>query len=177
VSDRGEPVACDEIRQQLTELRAQKRELESVIDNLQGAGLAAAEENLKNIEADIAAAEVDLANCVEPTAPEENMDTIGYVGTVEVETAGTARLWFGLTESKDSGDWIKIGPVRAWFTMNLEAADRPFFLAELPLLMEAMRSGLQVKASHGGAASFNHWDPNDSFEVEGVRVLRAPMHF
>jgi len=105
------------------------------------------------------------------------MDTVGYVGTVEVETAGTARLWFGLTESKDTADWIKIGSVRAWFTMNLEAADRLFFLAELPLLMEAMRSGLQVEVSQGGAASFHKRTPNDSFEVDGVRVLRSGMIF
>lgn len=44
------------------------------------------------------------------------METVGYVGTVEVETSGTDRLWFGLTESKGhTADWIKIGPVRAWF--------------------------------------------------------------
>jgi hypothetical protein len=58
-----------------------------------------------------------------------------------------------------------------------QAADRPFFLAKLPLLMEAMRSGLQVEASHGGAASFHKSVPNDSFEVDGVRVLRSGMVF
>ena len=99
------------------------------------------------------------------------------MGTVEVETRGTARLWFGLTESKDKSDWVKLGAVRAWFTMNLEAADRPFFMTQLPLLMEAMRSDLQVEVSHGGAAGFQKSAPNDSFEVDGVRVLRAPMVF
>jgi hypothetical protein len=103
--------------------------------------------------------------------------TVGFVGTVEIETRDVARLWFGLTTSKDSSDWIKIGAVRAWFTTNLEAADRPSFMAQLPLLMEAMRSGLQVEVSHGGAADFNHKDANDSFEVDGIRVLRAPMRF
>ncbi len=170
-------MACEDIEQRLSELRNQKREVEEVLPNLQGAGLLAAQENLRNIEAQIAAEETNLANCLEASLPEVSVDTIGYVGTVEVETVGTARLWFGLTESKDEADWIKIGSVRAWFTMNLEAADRPFFLAKLPLLMEAMRSGLQVKASHGGAASFQKWEPNDSFEVDGVRVLRTPMHF
>ena len=84
-------------------------------------------------------------------ADQENLDTSGFVGTVEVETTSTARVWFGLTQSKDAGDWIKIGPVRAWFTLDLEASDRPFYLAELALLMEAMRGGDHVAVSHGGA--------------------------
>lgn len=166
-------MACEDIEQRLSELRNQKREVEEILPTLQGAGLLVAQENLRNIEAQIATEETNLANCL----AEVSVDTIGYVGTVEVETVGTARLWFGLTESKDKADWIKIGPVRAWFTMNLEAADRPFFLAKLPLLMEAMRSGLQVEVSHGGAASFHKSEPNDSFEVDGVRVLRSPMVF
>jgi hypothetical protein len=105
------------------------------------------------------------------------MDTVGFVGTVEVETVDTARLWLSLTQSKDANDWIKIGAVRAWFTTNLEAADRPFFLAQIPLIIEAMRSGLQVQVSHGGAASFEKSQPNDSFEVNGIRILRAPLLF
>ena len=40
------------------------------------------------------------------------MDTVGFVGTVEVETVNASRLWFSLTANKDQGDWIKIGPVR-----------------------------------------------------------------
>jgi hypothetical protein len=105
------------------------------------------------------------------------METIGYVGTVEAETTGTARLWFSLTESPDEPDWIKTGAVRAWFTMDLETADRPFFLTMLPLLMEAMRSGLQVEARHGGALDIQRSNPNDSFAADSVRVLRAPMTF
>ena len=105
------------------------------------------------------------------------MTTIGYVGPVEVETRSVSRLWFGLTTAKDGSDWIKVGAPRAWFTTNLEAADRPSFLAQLPLLMEAMRSGLQVEVSHGGAATFEKWEANDSFEVDGIRVLRAPLRF
>ena len=63
--------------------------------------------------------------------------------------------------------------------MDLETADRPFFLTMLPLLMEAMRSGLQVEARHGGALDppFQRSNPNDSFAAESVRVLRAPMTF
>lgn len=105
------------------------------------------------------------------------MNTTGFVGTVEVETRGVSRLWFSLTEHDNQSDWIKIGAVRAWFTMNLEAADRPFYLAQMTLLMEAMRSGLHVNVSHGGAANFQKRAPSDSFEVDGVRVLRDPLRF
>jgi hypothetical protein len=105
------------------------------------------------------------------------MTTAGFVGTVEVETRSVSRLWFSLTEHKDQSDWIKIGTPRAWFTMNLEAADRPFYLAQMTLLMEAMRAGLHVNVSHGGAADFQKQAPNDSFEVDGIRILRSPMRF
>jgi hypothetical protein len=105
------------------------------------------------------------------------VNTTGFVGTVEVETRGVSRLWFSLTEHKDQSDWIKIGSVRAWFTMNLEAGDRPFYLAQMTLLMEAMRTGLHVNVSHGGAAEFQKRADNDSFEVDGVRILRNPIRF
>jgi hypothetical protein len=105
------------------------------------------------------------------------MNTVGFVGTIEVETRNVSRLWFSLTGDATKDNWNKIGQVRAWFTMNLEADDRPFYLAEMTLVMEAMRSGLQINVSHGGAASFQKSAPNDSFEVDGVRVLRAPMRF
>jgi len=94
-----------------------------------------------------------------------------------VETRNVSRLWFSLTEDREKADWIKIGAVRAWFTMNLEAGDRPFYLAQMTLLMEAMRTGLQVNVSHGGAADFEKQAPNDSFEVDGVRALRSPLRF
>jgi hypothetical protein len=105
------------------------------------------------------------------------MKTVGYVGTVEVETRNVSRLWFSLTEDSQKDSWIKLGGVRAWFTMNLEAGDRPFYFAQLTLLMEALRSGLHVEVSHGGAANFDKQAPNDSFEVDGVRILRSPLHY
>jgi hypothetical protein len=105
------------------------------------------------------------------------VNTVGFVGTVEVETSNTSRLWFSLTTNKDQGDWIKIGPVRSWFTMNLESENRPYHFAQLSLIMEAMRSDLQVDVTHGGAASYWHYISNDSFEVDGIRVLRAPLRF
>ncbi|MBS1692895.1 MAG: hypothetical protein JST91_11800 [Actinobacteria bacterium] len=103
--------------------------------------------------------------------------TNGYVGTLEAESRGAARLWFGLTDDPGGSGWIKIGANRAWFTMSMASEDRPTHLAQLTLLLEAMRAGLHVAVSHGGAASFNKRAPGDSFEVDGVRVLRTGLHF
>lgn len=103
--------------------------------------------------------------------------TIGYVGTIDAETHGVSRLWFSLTDEATGSDWIKIGAPRAWFTMNMESADRPSHMAQLTLLLESMRSGLQVRVRHNGAAGFHRFEPNDSFEVEGIRILRAGLHF
>jgi hypothetical protein len=103
--------------------------------------------------------------------------TVGYVGTIESETRSVSRLWFSLTAAAKGDDWIKIGSPRAWFTMNMESADRPSHMAQLTLLLEAMRSGLHVQVSHGGAADFDKSAPNDSFECDGIRVLRSGLHF
>lgn len=103
--------------------------------------------------------------------------TTGYVGTLEAESRGVSRLWFSLTGEPTGSAWIKIGPKRAWFTMSMESADRPTHMTQLTLLLEAMRHGLHVQVSHGGAASFKKSAPNDSFEVDGVRILRTGIHF
>ncbi len=104
--------------------------------------------------------------------------TIGYVGTIEVETEGTSRIWFSLTDKATSDDWVKIGKHRAWFTMNLDKDNRPLYLAELPLLLDSMRHGLEIKVRHGGALT-KAWrsTKGDTYPCEGVRILRAPMHF
>ena len=105
--------------------------------------------------------------------------TIGYVGTIESETHEVARLWFSLRSKSKGGGWVKIGSNRAWFTMNMASSDRPSHMAQLTLLLEAMRSGLQVSVRHGGAAPFNKKPgaDHDSFEVEGIRILRADLKF
>lgn len=103
--------------------------------------------------------------------------TFGFVGTVEVETRNVSRVWFSLTSGANNADWVKIGSVRAWFTMNLESPDRPFHMAQLPILLEAMRADLQVAVSHDGASSFHKRVPGDSFEADGIRVLRSGLHF
>ena len=104
-------------------------------------------------------------------------ETRGYVGTLEGETRGVSRLWFSLTEEKTGSKWVKIGRSRAWFTMNMESADRPSHMAQLTMLLEAFRNGLHVEVSHGGAASFHKSEENDSFEVDGVRILRSGLNF
>lgn len=101
--------------------------------------------------------------------------TDGFVGTLEVETRNVNRIWFGLTASATGSSWVKIAGKRAWFTMNLETSNRPAHVAELGLLLEAMRSGLRVRVSHGGAASFPKQQDGDSFEVDGVRIVRAGL--
>jgi hypothetical protein len=103
--------------------------------------------------------------------------TVGYVGEIEAETRKRSRLWFSLTNEPRGSDWIKIGAPRAWFTMDMESADRPSHMAQLTLLLESMRSGLQVRVSHDGAADFDKFEPNDSFEVNGIRILRTGLHF
>lgn len=103
--------------------------------------------------------------------------TKGYVGTIEVETRGTSRIWFGLTATVNRSDWVKIAGKRAWFTLNLDASDRPMFMAELSLIKDALRDGMQVQVTHDGAASFQKRTSGDSYEATGVRILRKPMRF
>jgi hypothetical protein len=62
--------------------------------------------------------------------------------------------------------------------MNMESADRPSHMAQLTLLLEAIRSGLQVKASHDGVATGFYRDvEGDSYEVNGLRLLRSGLRF
>jgi len=104
--------------------------------------------------------------------------TVGYVGTIQVETVNVSRIFFSLTEAVNQSNWIRIGNVRAWFTMNLEAGDRPFYLAQLSLVQNAMDNGLQIKIGHDGAIQGFHFrHPNDTFTCTSVRTLRAPMRF
>ncbi len=103
--------------------------------------------------------------------------TVGYVGTIEVETRNTARIWFSLTEAKDQSDWINIAGVRAWFTLNLDASDRQMYMAELSLIKDGMRDDLQIQVTHDGVESFHHKNPGDSYTTTGVRILRSPMRF
>ena len=45
------------------------------------------------------------------------MKTVGYVGTVEVETRNVSRLWFSLTEDSQKDSWIKLGGVSDLMTL------------------------------------------------------------
>jgi hypothetical protein len=104
--------------------------------------------------------------------------TVGFVGTVQVETPGTDRVWFSLVKDDTGADWVKVGRHRAWFTMSLQSSERPAHMAQLTLLLEAMRSSLEVKVVHGGAVDISSGhDPSETFEVSSVRVLRHGLHF
>ena len=175
-------MACETIEQDLAALREELAEAQADFEMLPDHKKPLVQANIDRIEGEITREQVNLADCLSDAATPAggseaaSLFSLGFVGTVEVETKGTSRVWFGLTESKDKADWVKIGAVRAWFTLNLEAADRPFYLAQLALLMEAMREGQHVEVGHGGAiTTLEKWDPNDSFQVDGIRLLRAPM--
>ena len=171
-------MACETIEQKVADLSQQEQDQQALIKGLTGHPLVAAKAKLAELEDEIAATKDDLAECQAASlSATSSVSTVGYVGTVEVETDATPRLWFSLTASAEADDWVKIGSVRAWFTMDLSSSERPYYLAMLPLLLEAMRAGDQVRASHGGVASFHKQAPNDSFEAIGVRVLRAPLGF
>lgn len=171
-------MACEGIEQSLAELRQQDADQRELIKHLNGHALEVAEARLAEIDGEIAKTADDLAACrAGSVLTTTSGSTVGYVGTIEVETDATPRLWFSLTASADGADWVKIGAVRAWFTMDLSSSERPYYLAMLPLLMEAMRAGDQVKTTHGGVAPFEKQVPNDSFEATGVRILRAPISF
>lgn len=65
-------MACEDIAARLAELRSDKQGVEGVLPNLQGAGLQVAQENLDNIEAQIAVEEDNLEECRALAAAEEN---------------------------------------------------------------------------------------------------------
>ena len=170
-------MACESIEQELKALRDELAIARDGFEMLPDHKKPLVQANIDRIEGEIAREEANLADCLADAAPPAGGNTLlalGFVGTVEVDTKNTSRVWFGLTESKDKPDWVKIGSVRAWFTLNLEAADRPFYLAELALIMEAMREGQHVEVGHGGAVTtLEKWDPNDSFEVKAIRLARG----
>jgi hypothetical protein len=173
-------MACEDIEQRLRNLRTQKQEIEAVIGNLQGPGLLAATGNLARITAEIAVEEKNLAECkaISGTGGTVEGTFIGYVGAIESETRGVSRLWFGLTSEGSGTNWLKETNKRVWLTMNLESADRPSHMAQLTLLLEAMRSRLHVKVTHDGVApNFFKEVAGDSYEVNGVRVLRSGLEF
>jgi hypothetical protein len=173
-------MACEDIRETIQGLRGQAQDIRAVLGNLQGAGAAAAQENLTRIEGLIAREQSNLATCLARAASTPDVDTsfVGYVGTIEAETRGTSRLWFGLVAEAQGAGWLKEANKRVWLTMNMESADRPSHMAQLTLLLEAIRSGLQVKVSHDGVATgFHHDVEGDSYEINGLRILRSGLRF
>jgi hypothetical protein len=106
--------------------------------------------------------------------------TVGYVGSIEVETAGHDRIWFSLTERDTGSDWVEIDGRRAWFQMSLEPSNaRPVELAKLALVFEAMRERQQIAVYHpeGPHAGISRMTPNDTWDAKKVRSLRPGIHF
>ncbi len=104
--------------------------------------------------------------------------TIGFVGTVQVETPGRDRIWFSLVKNDTGAEWVKVGRHRAWFTMNLQSRERPAHMAQFALLLEAMRSNLEVNVVHGDSVNISSGhDPSETFEVLSVRILRRGLSF
>jgi hypothetical protein len=106
--------------------------------------------------------------------------TLGYIGSIEVETRGTDRVWFSLTEQDSGANWVKIDDVRAWFQMKVEPSEaRPVEMAKLAMLFDAMKEGYQVAVYHPDAprSDIYRMETNDTFDAEKVRTLRTGIHF
>ena len=108
------------------------------------------------------------------------MRTTGYVGSIEVETEGTDRIWFSLTEQDSGANWVELNDIRAWFQMWVEpGGSRPVHMAKLALLFDAMREGWQIAVYHPDdpRTDINRMQSNDTYNAEKVRCLRTGIHF
>ena len=108
------------------------------------------------------------------------MRTVGYVGSIEVETEDTDRIWFSLTEQDNGANWVEIDGIRAWFQMKVEPSRaRPVEMAKLALLFDAMKEGYQVAVYHPDdpRAHINRMTANDTYDANKVRCLRTGIHF
>lgn len=56
-------MACEDIQQKISSLEAQAKQIQAVLPNLKGAGLAVAQENLANIQSQIASEKKKLEDC------------------------------------------------------------------------------------------------------------------
>jgi hypothetical protein len=105
--------------------------------------------------------------------------TVGYVGSVEVETEGDDRVWFALTQQDNNADWLERNGVRAWFQMWMEpTSSRAVHSAKLAMLFEAMREGYQVIVSHPEEARDDIWwaSRGDTYDAIKVRTLRTGIY-
>jgi len=108
------------------------------------------------------------------------MRTIGYVGSIEVETEGTDRIWFSLTEEDSGANWVELNNIRAWFQMSVEPSNsREVNMAKLALLFDAMREGWQVAVYHPDdpRTNINRMRRNDTYNADKIRCLRTGIHF
>src|SRR5688572_20096122 len=107
-------MACETIEQDLAALREELAEAQADFEMLPDHKKPLVQANIDRIEGEITREQVNLADCLSDAATPAggseaaSLFSLGFVGTVEVETKGTSRVWFGLTESKDKADWVKI---------------------------------------------------------------------
>lgn len=100
----------------------------------------------------------------------------GYVGTIATEVGETNYLWFALTIEATGDDWIHYTGPRVWFALELER-NQAASAAIMELLVEAMRSGLQVQVGFDRPVPYEKFQLPNVFEINGIRVLRSGLHF
>lgn len=106
--------------------------------------------------------------------------TTGYVGSIEVETEGTDRIWFSLTQQDSGANWVEVGGKRAWFQMKVEPSSaREVEIAKLAMIMDAMREGYELAVYHpeDPHEGISRMEPNDTYDAIKVRTLRTGLHF
>jgi len=107
--------------------------------------------------------------------------TTGYVGSIEIETEGTDRIWFSLTQ-QDSGDnWVEVADgKRTWFQMKVESGSaREVEMAKLAMILDAMREGYEIAVYHpdNPHVGISRMTAGDTYDAVKVRTLRTGLHF
>ena len=101
----------------------------------------------------------------------------GYVGTIETETRGTDRIWFGLTTVADKAEWIR--SARPGVVLAEPGVGRTSTVSRLhpdPDGGDALGPA-GVGEPPGRIPDFHKSVPGDAFGVDGVRSLRVGMVF
>lgn len=108
------------------------------------------------------------------------MRTTGYVGSIEVETEGTDRIWFSLTLQDNGANWVNLNGKRAWFQMKVEESNSRWVeMAKLAMIMDAMREGHQIAVYHpeDHHAGIYRMVSGDTYDALKIRSLRTGLHF
>jgi hypothetical protein len=151
-------MACEDIRGTLTDLRAQKREIENALPwNHQGPGFDMMQENISNIEDQIAVEEVNLAECEawEAHVPGESprQPFTGWVKQITCHEAGA--------ELADQEPYVIMASVDM----------RAFPLRELHCVLVGPWANIR-----SGMTRFSESDSRRFWDLDGVaRVVASPQ--